>query len=241
MTPQELALLTAVVPFCEEATLAFCLDTEPAPSASWLSIWSAIGKTFQRCRDQLKNVPGVQVEVEVLKRDPSQNRFMPDSDLDLLEASWTLPLTNHESRVSSQISITACANPESEAIFAAREILKFVRAGNRFRDCAVLVRQLDAYHKPLARILRRYGIPFFLDRREGVAHHPLAELTRNALRTVAFDWQPEDWFAALKAGFAPVAGTEIDRLENAALEFGWRGKKWREPLPPSPGTHSTKS
>ena len=53
--------------------------------------------------------------------------------------------------------------------------------GNRFRDCAVLVRNLDSYHKPLARVFRRYGIPFFLDRRESVAHHPLAELTRSAL------------------------------------------------------------
>ena len=114
-------------------------------------------------------------------------------------------------------------------MFAAREVLKFVRAGNRFRDCAVLVRQLDGYHQPLARIFRRYGIPFFLDRRESVAHHPLAELTRNALHTVAFDWQADDWFAALKSGFSPVAEAEIDRLENAALEFGWRGKKWREP------------
>ncbi|HEY1490709.1 MAG TPA: PD-(D/E)XK nuclease family protein, partial [Verrucomicrobiae bacterium] len=109
--------------------------------------------------------------------------------------------------------------------------MKFIRAGNRFRDCAVLVRQLDGYHKPLARVFRRYEIPFFLDRRESVAHHPLAELTRNALRTVAFDWQDNDWFAALKSGFSPAAETEIDRLENAALEFGWRGKKWREPLP----------
>ena len=118
-------------------------------------------------------------------------------------------------------------------MFAAREILKFVRDGggeNRFRDCAVLVRQLDGYHKPLARVFRRYGIPFFLDRRESVAHHPLAELTRNGLRTVANDWKNDDWFAALKSGFAPVAETEIDRLENTALEFGWRGKKWREPL-----------
>ncbi|HEX7569377.1 MAG TPA: PD-(D/E)XK nuclease family protein, partial [Verrucomicrobiae bacterium] len=54
---------------------------------------------------------------------------------------------------------------------------------------------------------------------------------RNALRTVAFDWQNDDWFAALKSGFSPVAETEIDRLENTALEFGWRGKKWRAPLP----------
>ena len=78
----------------------------------------------------------------------------------------------------------------------------------------MLVRNLDDYHKPLARVFRRYEIPFFLDRRESVAHHPLAELTRSALRTVAFDWQHDDWFAALKAGFSPVDETEIDRLEN---------------------------
>jgi ATP-dependent helicase/nuclease subunit B len=94
----------------------------------------------------------------------------------------------------------------------------------------VLVRSLDGYHKPLERAFRRYGIPFFLDRREFVAHHPLAELTRGALRTVAFDWPHDDWFAALKAGFSPVDEAEIDRLENEALARGWHGAKWREPI-----------
>ena len=134
---------------------------------------------------------------------------------------------------SEAIRLAACANPEAEAVFAAREILKFVhdnRAGNRFRDAAVLVRRLDGYHKPLERVFRRYGIPFFLDRREFMAHHPLAELTRSALRTVAFDWPPDDWFAALKSGFSPVDETEIDRLENEALARGWHGATWREPI-----------
>ena len=259
MTPQETALLAAVAPFCGRATLAFCLETDPTPETSWLSIWSAIGKTFQQCRSQLASLPGSKIETEILVRAPGKNRFTENSALARLEADWSLP--NHASErrsptrlepepagsgigapaaefeilnFKSQISVTACANPEAEATFAAREILKFVRlknAGNRFRDCAVLMRQLDGYHQPLARVFRRYGIPFFLDRRESVAHHPLAELTRNALRTVAFDWQANDWFAALKSGFSPVAETEIDRLENVALESGWRGKKWREPLP----------
>jgi ATP-dependent helicase/nuclease subunit B len=258
MTPQELDLLAAVVPFCQNAALAFCLETEPTPPASWLSIWSAIGKTFQRCRDQLAALPDCEIKTEILARAPGKNRFAENSELARLEKSWALPVRAAERRspdrpdsklagqetgapaaefeisnFKSQISVTACANPEAEATFAAREILKFVRdeKRNRFRDCAVLVRNLENYHPPLARIFRRYGIPFFLDRRESVAHHPLAELTRSALRTVAFDWRSDDWFAALKAGFAPVAETEIDRLENAALEFGWRGKKWREPLP----------
>ncbi len=247
MTPQELALLAAVVPLCERVTLAFCLETEPTPAASWLSIWSSIGKTFQQCRAQIANLPGCEVQVEILPRSPEKNRFAENSALAELEAGWSLPVQAAERRgpprreselagtvpgaPSDAIRVVSCQNPEAEAAFAAREVLKFVRAGNRFRDCAVLVRQLDGYHKPLARIFRRHGIPFFLDRRESVAHHPLAELTRNALRTVAFDWQNDDWFAALKAGFSPVAEMEVDRLENAALEFGWRGRKWREPLP----------
>jgi ATP-dependent helicase/nuclease subunit B len=234
MTPQEVALLAAVVPFCERATLAFCLETGPTPAASWLSIWSAIGKTFQQCRAQIAGLPGCEIQTEILRREPGRNRFLDNSPLAALEENWALPVQNPQSAVrdpQSAISVTACANPEAEATFAAREVLKFVRAGNRFRDCSVLVRQLEGYHQPLARTFRRYEIPFFLDRRESVAHHPLAELTRNALRTVAFDWQFDDWFAALKSGFSPVAEIEIDRLENAALEFGWRGKKWRESLP----------
>ncbi len=236
MTPQEMSLLCAVIPLCQNATLAFCLETEPTPASSWLSIWSAIGKTFQQCRAQLANLPGGKIAVEVLQRDPGKSRFAENSPLAELELNWSLAIQNAEAgtRHPDAIRVIRCTNPEAEAVFAAREILKFVRlphAGHRFRDCAVLVRHLDEYHKPLARVFRRYGIPFFLDRRESVTHHPLAELTRSALRTVAFDWQPDDWFAALKAGFSPVAETEIDRLENAALEFGWRGKKWREPLP----------
>ncbi len=234
MTPQELALLAAVAPRCQHATLAFCLGTEPTPTESWLSIWSAIGKTYQQCRAQVAALPGVTVTTETLTRVPGENRFAPDSDLDVLEASWSQPVQNAATAVADPeaLRIVGCANPEAEAVFAAREVLRFVRAGNRFRDCAVLVRQLDGYHQPLARTFRRFGIPFFLDRRESVAHHPLAELTRNVLRTVVNDWKKhEDWFATLKSGFATAGVTELDRLENFALEFGWRGKKWREPLP----------
>jgi ATP-dependent helicase/DNAse subunit B len=233
MTPQEQALLSAIVPFCQKATLAFCLETEPTPAASWLSIWSAIGKTFQRCRLQLAALPGCQVRTEILGRTPGKNRFAENSALAMLEAGWALPVAGgfEGADLKAQVSVTACADPEAEAVFAARKLLKFVRAGNRFRECAVLVRNLESYHQPLARVFRRYEIPFFLDRRESVAHHPLAELTRSALRTVAGDWRHDDWFAALKAGFTPLPEGDIDRLENAALESGWRGKKWREPLP----------
>ena len=88
----------------------------------------------------------------------------------------------------------------------------------------MLVRNLDPYNHLFQLVFGRYEIPFFLDRRESVSHHPLAELTRSALRVVAFDWKQEDWFAALKTGLVPAPDTEIDLLENEALERGWKGK-----------------
>ncbi len=236
MTPQELDLLAAILPHCERATLAFCLENEPEAETSWLSIWSPVGKTFQQCRQRLAHQPHCEIGVETLKRHPQKNRFAKNSALQHLEAGWQsgagVPPAKSEADETTLTSVRvgACRNPEAEATFAAREILKFVQAGARFRDCAVLVRNLDDYHKPLASAFRRYGVPFFLDRRESVAHHPLAELTRSALRAVAFDWPHDDWFAALKAGFSGVEEIEIDRLENAALEFGWRGRKWLAPL-----------
>jgi len=234
MTPQEHDFLAAVIPFCDQATLAFCLATKAAAETSRLSIWSAIGETFHHCRTRLENLPGCQVIIETLPRGGGPQRFATNGALDRLETCWAEPAEAKGGAAPDPapgVRVMECRNAEAEALCIAREIRKFVRRGNRYRDCAVLFRNLETSHALVARAFRRHQIPFFLDRRESVAHHPLTELSRSALRLVAFDWRQEDWFVALKAGFCPVDETEIDRLENQALEFGWRGNRWHEPLP----------
>ncbi|MBI3851659.1 MAG: PD-(D/E)XK nuclease family protein [Verrucomicrobia bacterium] len=256
MTPQELDLLAGVLPRCERATLAFCLENESTQSVSWLSPWSVVSQTFSNCFAELKAIPNCDVTVEVLDRQPAQSRFAASPVLQHLEKCWAKPepfpggTTSTSSLTASAdkeqigdavervppppedaLRMVACANPEAEATFAAREILRHVRDRNgRFRDCAVLLRSLKGYDDLLRRVFTRYEIPFFLDRREPVAHHPLAELTRFALRTVAFDWKQEDWFGALKTGLVHDDEEAIDRLENEALAYGWKGEVWLQPL-----------
>jgi ATP-dependent helicase/nuclease subunit B len=205
-------------------------DVETRPAGSWLSIWSAIARLYEQCRQRATLLPNTTITIEPLAA--AHDRFANSPTLQWLEQGWSRHTATDaiEPFPIQGIRIAVCAQPEAEAILAARAILETVRAGRRFRDCAVLVRNLDGYHKAIARSFRRYGIPFFLDRRESIAHHPLAELTRSALRTVALDWQHEDWFSTLKAGFSTVAETQIDRLENESLARGWRGQKWREPI-----------
>ena len=243
MTPQETHLLAALVPHCHRATLAFCLDAEPREEPSWLSTWSVVGRTFSRLHARLAALPDCRVEVEVLRRGADLGRFAGTPALAHLEAHWTNPRAMPsesprpaEAKASTAdypfpIQLVVCADPEAEAVFAAREIRRHVReTQGRFRDTAVMLRTLDGYHETLRRVFQRYDLPFFLDRRESVAHHPLAELTRFALRTVAFHWQLEDWMGALKTGLVPATDEEIDELENAALAQGWRGDVWHQTL-----------
>jgi ATP-dependent helicase/nuclease subunit B len=237
LSARELDLLTALVPFCQGVTLAFCLDTE-ARADSWLSHWRPVRKTFEECRQRLAAVAGATISTQELPRDPKKSRFLSPG-LAHLEASWSENETEGKGTRNAEhpcLRFVTCAHPDGEAVFAAREILKFVRTAradgtrNRFRDAAILVRDLETYHEPLQRVFLRYGIPIFLDRRESVSHHPLAELTRSALRTVVYQWPHDDWFAALKTGLVPVAELEIDRLENEALARGWKGAVWQEPI-----------
>ena len=237
MTPQEVDLLAAVLPGCEHATLAFCLDAIPNRPAHWLSAWSPVSGSFQRLHARVAAQPDAHVTVELLGRGAAGTRFAGSTALQHLERHWSGPKP-FDGDPAPSVRLVSCANPLEEVTFAARTIREFVREkGGRFRDVAVLVRSLDGYHEALRRVFRGQGIPFFLDRRESVAHHPLAELTRGALRTVAFGWQHADWFSALKTGLVHPDLAELDRLENEALARGWSGPAWLAPiaLPAEPG------
>jgi ATP-dependent helicase/nuclease subunit B len=241
MTPQELDLLAALAPLCDRATLAFCLEGRPEAEPSWLSTWSVVAQTFRRCHAQLAAMDGIEISFETLSNAPGHGRFANNDMLHTLETGWSQssPKSNSDkSRAGVQspkseagVRLVECADAEAEAEFAAREILRHVRAGGRFRECAVIVRSLEPCHAVLARVFRRYEIPVFMDRREAVSHHPLAELTRFALRTALYNWRHDDWFGALKTGLVPAGEGELDRLENEALARGWEGRTWRSPLP----------
>lgn len=229
MTPQELELLAAVLPGCDRTTLAFCLEDVPQKEPSWLSTWSAVGQTFRRCHQRFAALPGCELEVTVLPRQPGRNRFDSQPALQHLERHWARAVASDAD--PGGLRIVECVDAEAESVFAAREVLTMVRAGQgRYRDCAVLLRSLEGHQDVLRRVFTRYEIPFFLDRRESAAHHPMAELTRSALRLVAHGWTHEDWFASLKTGLVPATEAEVDWLENEALAHGWQGRFWREPV-----------
>jgi len=224
----ELDLLCSLFPFCTRAVVTFCLNASSSQPASWLSHWSVVKRNLERCRKRFRELPNVEILTETLSRNSTESRFSLNPVFEHLEQYWAEPRPFQKNQQA--LRLVSCVDREAEVVMAAREILGFVRAGGRYRETSVFLRHFEPYHQLIQKIFSRYQIPFFLDRREMIAHHPLAELTRSAIRLVAFEWQHEDWFAALKSGFAAVDDHEIDLLENEALARGWKGQTWHEPV-----------
>ena len=225
LTAQELDFLAALLPLGEQATLAFCLDPA-APAETWLSVWTTVRRTVERCRERL--AAAGPISEEILDRVHSRNRFAHNRDLAALEKGWSDGFRfSAMTEAPKAVRIVCCDNPEAEATFAAREINRFVRQGARYRETAVMVRDLAGYHDIVKRVFRKYQIPFFVDLRPAVGHHPFAEFNRNVLRTVAYGWSHEDWFATLKSGLGGGEKGLIDELENLALARGWSADFWQ--------------
>lgn len=235
MTPQEMELLAAVATRARRVTLAFCLDGAEADEAPWYSPWAIVSQTFRHLHERLTAEFGPAIDIEVLPRRSEHTRFSRQPILGHLESGWAAGRNAAPESIPvdpTAIRMVACDNVEREAEVAARTILRETRAGARFRDIAVLARSLDHCHDAVERVFARYEIPYFVDRRAPLSHHPLAELTRSCLRLAAFHWQHEDAFGALKTGLVPIATDVVDRLENQALEFGWSPLEWRRQATP---------
>ncbi len=224
LSAQEVELLAAVMRRSVEGVITLSLDPEQAGD-TWLSPWWVTRKSLQRLERRFQKLPGLILQRESLGRVAGRGRFSGSPVLSLLEALWARDGAGRSGdetggeNPAGAVRLVACGTPEAEAMLAAREIARHARTGGRYREVLVLVRSLAPYTHALQRAFTRHGVPFFMDRREPVTHHPLAELTRNALRTVAFDWQLNDWLAVLKTGLAN-AGTRRKLT-------GWKTRRWR--------------
>jgi ATP-dependent helicase/nuclease subunit B len=134
-----------------------------------------------------------------------------------------------------EVEIVELPSRRLEVDYAVSRILGWVqdaKTGYRYRDTAIIVRDLEPYHALLRQALEARQIPCFIDRRRPVAHHPLVLLLQAAPALVIEDLSLEAVRSALKTGLLPVSFQESDELENFLLAHGvtgadaWRGGDW---------------
>ncbi|MEX0974771.1 MAG: helicase-exonuclease AddAB subunit AddB [Bacillota bacterium] len=237
-TPKEYKAISAILRTGSQVNMALCVDREeirrkPNPA----SLFHPTRETYDKVNAVAWDA-GVTVEsalyLEGIDGGPELPRFMDAPGLAALERAVRSDGLEPQAEASpglavdgGSVRLISATNPLAELEFVAREILRLVRdRGMRFRDVTVEARDLTEYAGMLPLVFGDHRIPFFLDRKRSLSHHPLSELIRAALDVVLTGWSFDAVMRYLKTDLVGVERSEIDVLENYVLSHGIVGEKW---------------
>lgn len=126
------------------------------------------------------------------------------------------------------VKLAACEDLYDELEFVASRICALVREeGCRYRDIAVIGRDLDRYLVPLETVFTRYEIPFFADLRADIQVHPFAAGLLAALDAARSGFDSEHLLALAKNCVTGIGPAEAGELENYCFVWGASGAAWR--------------
>lgn len=129
-----------------------------------------------------------------------------------------------------EIRARRTADPYEELNFTAAEIARLVREeGLRYREIAVIARDLSRYDVALPAVFERYRIPCFLDLRTDACSSALTQgvLTAAAVAGGLREGDP------LQLAASPLTGLsagELGALENYCYVWSVRGRGWEQPF-----------
>jgi len=240
-TGQEYAALGATMQAAKETCITLSLDPDrlgKEPLAEELRNFWPCEETYFRLMDLAKGA-GVAVGGPIVLRSGGR-RFRNSSLLCQLERTLAggeekikYPISNTQHPMSNggeergDILLVSAQEPAHEVELAAGKILQLVREkGYRFRDLSVILRSLDSYEHSIRYSFERYHIPYFLDVRRPIAHHPLTRMIQAAIGAVGSGFETRWMLRYLKSGMTTIPEYAVGRIENYVLAHGIEGKNW---------------
>lgn len=243
-TPQEYKVIHELLR--KNYKVSICLCTDSLPKNSDIDSSDLFSTTKSTALKLLKIASEDDIEIlepvelnENHKHSSILPRFRDSAEIGHLEKQFfSFPPVEHP-EATSDISVFVSANIHKEVEDTARNIIKLCRdKGMRFRDIAVVCRNLDIYEKQISTIFTEFGIPFFIDVKKDISKHPLILLILSAIEIFINNWTYEAVFRYLKTGFTNIERDNIDLIENYVLACGIKGSSWtrHEPWEYRPGT-----
>lgn len=231
-TPQEYKVLEGLLKAARRVHITLCVDPQDleTPLAEGDPFYTP-KETFKKLQNLASRL-NVPLEPITVLEQGIPPRFVEVPILAWVEKNFFASFVSPWPQEVVNLKIFSSSDRRTEVETVAREILHLARTkGYRWRDIAIMVRNLELYQSLLVNVLRDFEIPFFLDVKRPITHHPLVELIYAALDTVSQNWAYEPLFRLLKTDLIPLSRKEVDILENYVLAYGIKGSRWLDDQP----------
>ena len=229
-TPQQLEVLKVLAKQCKNVNITLCSDGEIQVNEGETDIFDVIKNTENRILKMMQE-NNISYKEPVNLNKKNIYRFRESKELGHIEKYFfNYPFKIYKGE-SKDIRLYKANNNYSEIEWVAQDILKLVRdKGYRYKDIAVVCREIDSYDKITSVIFNEYNIPYFLDKKREILSNPLVVLIISALEILVTNWSYESVFKYVKSGLITLETNFIDKLENYILANGIKGYKWTRDL-----------
>ena len=229
-TPQQLEVLKVLAKQCKNVNITLCSDGEIQFTEGETDIFDVIKNTENRILKMMQE-NNISYKEPVNLNKKNIYRFKESKELGHIEKYFfNYPFKIYKDDCKD-IRLYKANNNYSEIEWVAQDILKLVRdKGYRYKDIAVVCREIDSYDKITSVIFNEYNIPYFLDKKREILSNPLVVLIISALEILVTNWSYESVFKYVKSGLITLEANFIDKLENYILANGIKGYKWTRDL-----------
>lgn len=242
-TNQEYGVLEKMMGYCSRITVTLCLDRDYSATER-IEELDPFYPTALTCQNLKRTAgrAGVSTEIIILKNG-TKDCSCKSPELQHMEKELSRPFPKpYQGKACGSLGLFKAANRRSEIEHIARQVIVLVRDKEfRWRDIGVMVPDLEGCKDIISAVFREYDIPYFLDYKRTVLHHPLIEFVRSALEAVCFNWTYDAVFRCIKTEMLlpyESNGQEEEKwrehmwqLENYVLAFGINGVRWLDQNP----------
>lgn len=157
-----------------------------------------------------------------------QHRFKTEELQFLSDNMNSTKSTTYEKNVEN-ISLFLAKNPYSEIENVAKQITKLVRDKKmRYKEIAVITKNIDEYSSLVRAIFPKYNIPVFIDEKRDVNQNIIIQYILSLLEVISKNFSNDSIFNYLKLGFSEIEQDEIFELENYCNKWGIKQNKWKK-------------
>ncbi len=225
-TPQQLDIINILAKKCKTINITLCSEGHKKLSDGDSDIFDVINATENKILREMEQ-HNISYLEPINLNEVFPYRFKNSKELKHIEKYFfTHPLHTYKGE-NKDVRLYKANNNYSEIEWVAKDILKLVRdKGYRYKDIAVVCRDIDSYDKITSVIFNQYNIPYFLDKKRDILSNPLVILLISALEILISNWSYESVFKYVKSGLIKLEQEYIDKLENYILANGIKGFKW---------------
>ena len=226
-TPQQLDVIRELAFSASKINITLCMDESGNGKDSEVTdIFNALKSTENRIIKLMEeNNIGYLEPINLNKEYP--HRFKDSEELKHIEKHFfTYPFRIYSGK-NKDVRLYKANNSYDEIDMIAKDIIRLVRDKEyRYKDIAVVCREIGAYEKITSVVFNQYDIPYFLDKKIEVLSNPLVILIMSAFEIFIQNWSYESVFKYLKSGLIKIDRNYIDILENYILAHGLKGYRW---------------